>query len=253
MPKQEVPVVKKDTSPTVPQRDKIKGNLIIKEFPWTERQKEVISTILDKKSQIIFIEAPAGASKTLISVYCGLKLMSQKRISDIVYVRSIRESSDAHLGALPGEISNKVEVYGQPLIEKLHELLNHQDIKALLKEERVGVVPTNYLRGISWNAKFIIGDEQQNSTFKEIVTTMTRVGKFSKMVLCGDSAQSDLNGKSGGFEKIIKIFDNQESRDQGIFCIKLTSADIMRSGIVKYIVEKLETYRVEPMFPPSST
>jgi hypothetical protein len=39
------------------------------------------------------------------------------------------------------------------------------------------------------------------------------------------------------------IFNNEESRAQGIFCVELGKEDIMRSGILKYIVEKLEIYK----------
>lgn len=252
MPKPEVPVVKKDTSPIVQQRDKINFNLVFKDFPWTERQKEIIELICDKKTKMVFMDGPAGSAKSLITTYASLKLLQSKRISEINYVRSIAESSVKTIGALPGLVSEKFLPFTMPLEDKLSELLHEPDIKKLHKENRIKAIPVNFIRGASFRSSMCYIEEAQNFYYKEIVTTITRLGQFSKMVLCGDHAQSDINGKSG-FKQVMDIFDNQESRDQGIFCVKLTSADIMRSGIVKFIVEKLENYRVEPMFPAPKT
>jgi len=58
----------------------------------------------------------------------------------------------------------------------------------------------------------IVADEAQNMTKKELITLITRVGEFSKLYVCGDPDQSDINGKSG-FSAIMNIFDDQESRD----------------------------------------
>ena len=53
--------------------------------------------------------------------------------------------------------------------------------------------------------------------------------------------QSDINGKSG-FEKMCNVFNDDESKAQGVYTFYLTEADIVRSEIVKYIVKKLELY-----------
>jgi hypothetical protein len=52
--------------------------------------------------------------------------------------------------------------------------------------------------------------------------------------------QSDINGKSG-FDRMSDIFNNQESADNGIHCFDFTKEDILRSEILKFIVEKIET------------
>ena len=111
----------------------------------------------------------------------------------------------------------------------------------LMKEKRIDGKPTGFLRGLSWNAKGIIMDEAQNSTFRELVTLLTRVGHFSKLFVCGDPMQSDINGKSG-FEKMCNVFNDAESKEKGIHVFYLTEEDIVRSEIVRYIVKKLELY-----------
>mgnify|MGYP003342459784 FL=1 len=95
---------------------------------------------------------------------------------------------------------------------------------------------------MSWNCKAIILDEAQNCTQKEIVTLMTRVGEFSKCFILADPDQSDLgNGKSGGFEKLQSIFNDEESRQKGIYSFYFSEEDIKRSDLVKFIVKKLKS------------
>jgi phosphate starvation-inducible protein PhoH len=237
--------MKPDKSVRVPQRDKIKNPLEINELNWTDKQKEFIQLALDKDVKIILVEGPAGSSKTLLSVFCALKLLSEKRVSDIVYIRSAVESSDSRLGYLPGDVGEKLHFYNLPFMDKLEELLSKQDIERLGKEQRLTMYPVNFSRGMSWNAKCVIFDEAQNSTAKEIVTVLTRLGKFSKCFVLADPTQTDLhNGKCGGFEKISALFHDEESAANGIRVFKFSDSDIMRSELVKFLVKKFKEIKI---------
>ena len=230
---------KKDTSPIVPQNPKIKRNLSIRERPLTNRQKEFLDMALDKKVKMIFVSGPAGTSKTYVSIMAALQLMNLKKVSDLLYLRSAVESSDSKIGFLPGEANEKMAPYLQPLLEKLTELLPKSEVDLLEKDGRVSSVPIGFLRGLNWNAKCIIADEAQNMTQKEIITLITRTGEFSKVFIIGDPEQTDIGNKSG-FTKIVNVFDDAESRENGIFTFKFTEEDIVRSGLVKYIIKKIK-------------
>lgn len=230
---------KKDTSPKVHQNTKIKDSIQIKSVELTEKQKELINILTNKNTKLVFISGPAGTSKTYTSVLAGLNLINDKRVSEIIYVRSAVESSDSKLGFLPGEMDEKMSPYVQPLVDKLEELLPRSDVEKLKKEERIHGFPVNFLRGLNWNAKVIVADEAQNMTKKELITLITRVGEFSKLYVCGDPDQSDINGKSG-FSSVMNIFDDEESREHGIYTFKFDEEDIVRSGLVKYILKKLK-------------
>ena len=232
----------KDKSLIVHQNEKIGRPVVIRQRPdLTDKQKEFLKLALDNNTKIIFLSGPAGSSKSFLAVLASLELMNMKKISDIIYIRSIVESSDNKMGFLPGDASEKLSPYLEPLLEKLEEMLDTSDINNLQKEKRIEGKPTGYLRGLSWNAKAIIMDEAQNSTYKEITTLLTRIGHFSKLFICGDPMQSDINGKSG-FEKMCNVFNDEESKIQGVHTFYLTEADIVRSEIVRYIVKKLELY-----------
>jgi len=237
----ELLAAKPDTTPRVHQNSKIGFELqIIERNDFTPKQKELIDLIEDKSTRAVFIQGPAGTSKTFTAIYAGLRLMNRKSISDIVYVRSIAESASKSLGSLPGEANDKMEPFLMPLYDKLEELLPSNQLKQLVKEERIQGIPVNYLRGASINAKFVVIDEAQNLTFEEITTSITRIGKFSKFIIVGDPLQSDI-GKKSGFMDMFDLFNDEESRSQGIHCFSFTRDDIVRSGVLKYIIEKIES------------
>ena len=238
-PTETQPLVKPDNSPIIPQRSKLKSVLKIYQRELTDKQKQFLALAADKTAKVIFVSGPAGTSKTFLAVYHALNMINEKRVSDLVYIRSAVECSDAKLGFLPGEADEKMTPYIQPLLDKLTEMLPKGDIDILLKEERVTGVPVGFLRGLNWNAKAIIADEAQNMTFKELFTLITRTGEFSKVFILGDPEQSDINGKSG-FIKMIGHFDDEESRANGIHVVRFNEDDIVRSGLVQFIIKKIK-------------
>lgn len=230
---------REDKSPIVPQKNKIKSEIEINQRELTIKQKQFLDIALDKNTKLMFVSGPAGTSKTYISVLAALMLMNQKRVSDLLYLRSAVESADSKIGFLPGEADEKMAPYIQPLLDKLSELTTKSAIDLLQKENRLDSIPIGFLRGLNWNAKSIIADEAQNMTYKELVTLVTRVGEFSKVFILGDPEQSDINGKSG-FIKMMNQFDDNESKEHGIYTFRFEEEDIVRSGLVKFIIKKLK-------------
>lgn len=240
-------VHKKDTSQMVVQRDKIKDSLEIKDLVWTEKQKNFIEAALDKETKIMFVNGPAGSSKSILATYCALKLLNEKKVSDIIYIRSAVESSDSKLGFLPGDADEKLHFYNIPFLEKLDELLNKSAVDKLEKEKRISMYPVNYARGMSWNVKCVIFDEAQNSTFKELVTVLTRLGKYTKCFVLADPMQTDLPAfKAGGFEACYKLFEDEDSARNGIKTFKFEEEDIMRSDLVRFLVKKFKQIQPNP-------
>jgi phosphate starvation-inducible PhoH-like protein len=230
----------KDNSPYVFQRDKISFDLTIKNLPWTNNQKNIISTFLDKKTKVLLLKGPAGTSKTTLAMYCGLTLLNMRRISDMVLVRSAVESSDSKLGFLPGDVAEKFNVYLTPFHDKFEELLCKAQLDKLEKDNRLTICPINFARGLHFSAKFVCADEVQNFSKREIHTLMSRIGEFSKVFLCGDPEQSDLPVGKSGFNKVYDLFNTDDAKEHGIFCMELTEEDIVRSELCRYITTKFK-------------
>jgi phosphate starvation-inducible protein PhoH len=225
----------------VPVENPIKRQIKLHQFPWTDKQKEFFKIALHPSTKIVFVEGPAGTSKTLLSVYCGLQLLNMKVSSDIMYLRSAVESSDKSLGFLPGSAEEKLRFYNLPFLDKLDELLLDTKAEKLEDEGRVSMFPVNFARGMNWKDKCVILDEAQNSTTKEITTVLTRLGENSRCFILADPLQTDLrNGNGGAFEKMFKLFSDDESANHGIYNFKFDEEDIMRSELVKFLVKKLK-------------
>ena len=177
-----------------------------------------------------------------MSLYGCLRLMAEDTEKELLYVRSIAESADKGLGSLPGDMAEKFNPFLMPLYDKLEEIVFEGDTAFLKQKGRISAVPINFLRGANWNNKLIVADEAQNFTFKELTTLITRLGEDSKLIICGDFMQSDINGKTG-FGEMFDLFCDESSVENGIHSFKFTCNDIVRSKILKFIISKLETHK----------
>jgi phosphate starvation-inducible PhoH-like protein len=213
-----------------------------REFNFTAKQRQLLESILDENIKIIFVAGPAGSSKTYMSVYGCLQLMAKDFQKDLLYIRSIAESADKGLGSLPGDISDKFDPFLMPLYDKLDEMVHEGDTAYMKQIGRISAVPINFLRGANWNNRLIVADEAQNFTFKELTTLITRVGEGTKLIICGDFMQSDINGRSG-FREMFDLFNCEDSQEHGITSFKFANRDIVRSKILKYIVSKIENHK----------
>lgn len=217
-----------------------KINIKLKKISLTDKQLQLLKIIFDNDSKIVFISGPAGTSKTFVAIYGALQLYNMNNERGITYVRTIAESGEKSLGALPGEMAEKINPYMMPMNEKLDELLIPGQASIVKDREIIKGMPINYLRGASWRNEIVIADESQNFTFKELTTLMTRLGESSQLFICGDYMQSDINGKSG-FKQMFDLFDDAKSKENGIQCFSFGFDDIKRSKILSYIIKKINS------------
>tara|TARA_R110000764_G_scaffold11439_6_gene34323 strand:- start:1027 stop:1761 length:735 start_codon:yes stop_codon:yes gene_type:complete len=213
-----------------------------RKFKFDQKQHDLLNLVEEDRNKVIFVSGAAGSSKTYLAVYSALLDMQKTPLDnrkDILYVRSVIESASKSMGALPGTLEDKFSPFLIPLEEKLNEMLYRQDVTRLKNEKAIDAIPVNFLRGSSWNDKFIIVDEAQNLDKSELVTLLTRIGENSKLIICGDPSQSDIGLKSG-FQPMFDLFDTELSREKGIQTFKFGDSNIYRSEIVKFIVKTLK-------------
>lgn len=210
-----------------------------RKFKFTQNQIDFLKTALNPKTKLMFLAGPAGTAKTYMAVYSALQsVMDSDFEKDILYVRSIAESSQRSLGSLPGSIDEKFGVFASPFYDKIDEMMHASDIKILREKKQFECMPVNFIRGANWNDRIVIVDEAQNFTHSELMTVLTRIGENSKIIICGDMMQSDIRGE--GFSKVFDVFNDEESKENGIYCTLFGNKDIKRSEILRFIVKKLE-------------
>ena len=72
---------------------------------FTKKQKSFIDKALSDSLNMMFVQGPAGTTKTYLSIYCGLKMLSDQKVEQLIYVRSAVESADQ---LVPGEVGGKL-------------------------------------------------------------------------------------------------------------------------------------------------
>jgi len=216
----------------------IKADMLNKFEPLTDNQK----TFFDAYkigSYFIALHGVAGTGKTFCALYKAIEEVLDKKtfFKRIIVVRSAVQSRD--IGHLPGDVTEKMEIYAQPYRQICETLFGRKDAWDRLEEQGyISFISTSFIRGMSFDDAIILVDEIQNMNYEEIDTVMTRVGYRSKIIFCGDYRQTDLrkvSDKSG----ILKFFDIAQHM-KSFERIEFTVDDIVRSSLVKdYIMAKL--------------
>ena len=213
--------------------EEIKKELIKHIKPKTANQQHYFNCI--DACSLTLCTGPAGTGKTYMA--CGIaieKLMANK-FRKIILTRPIVECG-SNLGILPGGIAEKTDPYMAPMFDALGDFIDRGLLTRFKEQGLIEVCPLETMRGRSFNDTFMILDEAQNATRKQIKMFLTRIGIDSKVVVCGDVTQSDLK-----FEEknpLLWAWDSLSHPD--IAKVTLEASDVQRHGLVRYILENLK-------------
>lgn len=213
---------------------------INEDYKLTSKQVDFLVKSLQKDTRMCMVDGPAGTAKTYLAVLTALKMLNRKQIENIIYIRSIVESASRSMGALPGELEEKFAPWSMPLIDKLEEITPAGAGTNLISKGYIKCIPVNFTRGLTFKNACVIIDEAQNMTNPELTTILTRFGENSKYLVVGDTNQADIGVKSG-FKNIFEAFNGPNCMDQGILTFNFDEEDIVRSEILRFIVERLNT------------
>lgn len=204
--------------------------------PRTESQDSLIKIIKNKKISVAY--GSSGGGKTFISVLMGLKMLLDGRFENITICRPlVTVGGKDNIGFLPGELSDKIFPFNSVLHQCFVELVGEKGLEQLIKEKKLIFSPISFLRGSTINS-YVIADEAQNFTRIEILTLLTRLGKYSKLVCTGDLIQQDLLTKTEktGLELMTEKLQDLDR----VGFVKFTEKDIQRDSIVGDIIRAFE-------------
>ena len=223
---------KADTRPQSTNALKIKLDHLKKVEPLTENQQKFWDAY-DIGTYAMMLYGSAGTGKTWIALYKALTevLSKETPFERVIIVRSAVTGRDQ--GFLPGSLDEKMSQYAEPYKAICQELFGRKDAYDRLSEQgMVTLLSTSYLRGSTFNDAIIIFDEFQNSSWQETKTVISRLGNRSKIILCGDYGQNDLNKTKNdvsGFPEVFRIAEQMKE----FVNVRFTTADIVRSSFSK--------------------
>ena len=195
----------------------------------TEAQGHYILSINSNK--LTYGTGCAGTGKTFIAGILASDALKEKKIEKIIITRPAVEAGES-FGFLPGEVDEKYEPYLQPFKDVLNQRLGKSTVNYMLKSKKIEAVPMSFMRGRSFNDCWVILDEAQNVTKKQMKMFLTRIGTNCRVIINGDPDQSDLPiGMSGLLDSVDRM---ETSNNVGV--IKFTDEDCVRSGLVREVL-----------------
>jgi PhoH-like ATPase len=186
----------------------------------TARNREqnfALNLLMDPEIDFVSLLGQAGTGKTLLTLAAALsQTIEQKRYTEIIMTR-VTVPVGEDIGFLPGTEEEKMTPWMGALMDNL-EVLNKMDgtdwerqATNDLLQSRIKIRSLNFMRGRTFLNRFLIIDEAQNLTSKQMKTLITRSGPGTKVVCLGNIAQIDtpyLSETTSGLTYVVDRFKN---------------------------------------------
>ncbi len=161
-------------------------------------QNFALNALMDPDIDFVTLLGTAGTGKTLIALAAGLaQAMDQQRYREIIMTRAT-VSVGEDIGFLPGTEEEKMTPWMGALTDNLEVLTHNQEGGAWgraatndLLASRIKIRSLNFMRGRTFLSRYLILDEAQNLTPKQMKTLITRAGPGTKIVCLGNVEQID--------------------------------------------------------------
>ena len=204
--------------------------------PRSPTQAEYMKAL--EEFDIVFGIGPAGTGKTYLAVAAAVNALRRKKVERIVLVRPAVEAGE-NLGFLPGDMQEKVDPYLRPMYDALSDMMSLDRVRRNIELGVIEIAPLAFMRGRTLNSSFVILDEAQNTTVRQMKMFLTRLGVHSKAVVTGDVTQIDLKSpEASGLVRIQSILGGVA----GTKFVYFHPEDVVRHRLVRDILQAFEQY-----------
>ena len=206
----------------------------------TENQKIYYETLLN--NQITICSGPAGVGKSYVAMKTAVDLLldDSNGYDKIIIVRPAVEAEEK-LGALPGNLEEKLDPYIFPSYYLLNKIIGKEAREKLKEAEVIEVFALAYMRGMTIDNSILVFEEAQNATPKQMKLLLTRIGTSSKFFISGDIEQTDRykdKKHSGLYDALIRF-----TNIPGVGIFEFGDNDGVRNPIITKILQKYEEDR----------
>ncbi|MBI1795482.1 MAG: PhoH family protein [Candidatus Eisenbacteria bacterium] len=202
----------------------------------TPMQAEYLKSLEDH--EIVFAIGPAGTGKTYLAVAAAVQALRQKKVDRVVLVRPAVEAGES-LGFLPGDMQEKVDPYLRPMYDALADLMSYDKMRRYIELGVIEIAPLAFMRGRTLHNSYVILDEAQNTTVRQMKMFLTRMGVNSRAVITGDISQIDLRDPdSSGLVRIQEILGHVAD----IRFVYFHPEDVVRHRLVRDIIRAFDDF-----------
>jgi PhoH-like ATPase len=181
-------------------------------------QNFALNALMDPEIDLVTLLGTAGTGKTLLALAAGLtQTMDNQRYREIIMTRAT-VSVGEDIGFLPGTEEEKMTPWMGALTDNLEVLTNTQEQNSWgrgatneLLASRIKIRAMNFMRGRTFLSRWLIVDEAQNLTPKQMKTLITRAGPGTKIICMGNVEQIDtpyLTETTSGLTYAVDRFKN---------------------------------------------
>ncbi len=204
--------------------------------PRTPTQAEYLKAL--EQHEIVFAIGPAGTGKTYLAVAAAVNQLKHKQVDRIILVRPAVEAGE-NLGFLPGDMQEKVDPYLRPMYDALSDLMSYDKMRRYMELGVIEIAPLAFMRGRTLHRSFVILDEAQNTTVRQMKMFLTRLGINSRAVITGDITQIDLHDpENSGLVRIQSILSGLPD----IRFVYFHPEDVVRHRLVRDIIRAFDVY-----------
>ncbi|UXO93733.1 phosphate starvation-inducible protein [Pseudanabaena phage Pan1] len=213
--------------------------------PPIEPQTRKQATYLDLLERLpcLIVEGPAGTGKTYLAcAWAGQQLLA-RNTDAVILTRPVVGVGGKTMGFLPGNEARKMGPWARPLVEAFKRNMSAKKYDEAAAAGQIRVEPLEYIRGLTFDRTIMIIDEAQNTTPKEMKAFLTRIGDESRVIICGDPGQSDIDPVNNGLAWASAAVARGLVPDTG--AVTFTSADVVRSALCRAWGEAFDTMEAE--------
>jgi len=161
-------------------------------------QNFALNMMMDPEVDLVTLLGVAGTGKTLLALAAGLEQVMESKLFREIIITRVTIPVGEDIGFLPGTEEEKMAPWMGALLDNLEVLTETEDsnewgraVTETLLSKRIKLRSLNFMRGRTFQNRYIIVDEAQNLTSKQMKTLITRVGPGSKMICLGNVGQID--------------------------------------------------------------
>lgn len=206
--------------------------------PLTPGQEEIKKALFDKKYEIIGLFGPTGSGKSLFAIIYGINSVLNNEYSRFILSRPVvdivsgKELTAADIGELYYKLATDY------LRDILTGFIDWSIVEDLMKNGRIIVADTHYLRGRTFDDSIIFLDDSQCIPVESAIEIMIRIGNNSRFIVAGDPVFQRTIGSRDSASMLREILLGEESAK----VIDLGLKDIVRPGAKRGIRLLLETW-----------
>tara|TARA_B100001063_G_scaffold150120_1_gene140066 strand:- start:523 stop:1257 length:735 start_codon:yes stop_codon:yes gene_type:complete len=195
-----------------------------------DEQKQAKAEIL--QNTITLLAGQAGSGKTLLACNVALDGLFRRIYDKVIITRPT--VSKEEIGFLPGDLREKMDPWVQPIYQNMFLLYDKGKVEKYIEKSEIEIVPVSFMRGRTFVNSIVIVDEAQNVTHDQMEMIVTRLGRGSKMIVCGDTHQVDLKKKEDSGFKFLYNGAKKIKEMESITLITNNRADVVQDLIDYY-------------------